>query len=138
MIKLTFCLTRLAHLSRAEFQDYWRNHHAPLVKSFQDELKIKRYVQVHALADELSEGLRGPRGAPHGYDGIAELWWDKPRTCAAAIRGRARRAGPCWKTKRNSLIWRNHPSGSALNMRSSTGCNVRRGRAGPPERGTHW
>ncbi len=77
MIKLTFCLTRLPHLSRAEFQDYWRNQHAPLVQSFQDALKIKRYVQVHALAEELSLPLRGPRGAPDGYDGVAELWWER-------------------------------------------------------------
>ncbi|MCK9994336.1 MAG: hypothetical protein Dbin4_02856 [Alphaproteobacteria bacterium] len=92
MIKLTFCLTRLAHLSRAEFQDYWRNHHAPLVKSFQEELKIRRYVQVHALEDELSEGLRGPRGAPHGYDGIAELWWDSLEDMRSTHPG-ARQAG---------------------------------------------
>ena len=77
MIKLTFCITRLPHLSRAEFQDYWRNHHGPLVKSFQDALKIRRYVQLHALPDELSAGLRGPRDAPQGYDGIAELWLER-------------------------------------------------------------
>ena len=92
MIKLTFCLTRLAHLSRAEFQDYWRNHHAPLVKSFQDALKIKRYVQVHALADELSAPLRGPRGAPDGYDGIAELWWENVGDMASTD-PQARQAG---------------------------------------------
>ena len=92
MIKLTFCLTRQPHLSRAEFQDYWRNHHAPLVKSFQDALKIKRYVQVHALADELSLPLRGPRGAPDGYDGIAELWWEKIEDMASDD-PQARKAG---------------------------------------------
>lgn len=78
MIKLTFCLTRLPHLSRAEFQDYWRNQHAPLVAQHKDALRIKRYVQVHAASEEMNEPLRGPRGAPEGYDGIAELWWDSP------------------------------------------------------------
>jgi uncharacterized protein (TIGR02118 family) len=92
MIKLTFCLTRLPHLSRAEFQDYWRNHHAPLVKSFQDALKIRRYVQVHALEDALSQPLRGPRGAPEGYDGIAELWWDNAGDMASSD-PQARKAG---------------------------------------------
>lgn len=92
MIKLTFCLTRLPHLSRAEFQDYWRNHHAPLVKTFQDALNIKRYVQVHALADELSAGLRAPRGAPAGYDGIAELWWENEAEMNASST-EARKAG---------------------------------------------
>ena len=31
MIKLTFCLRRLPHLSREQFQTYWREQHAPLV-----------------------------------------------------------------------------------------------------------
>lgn len=92
MIKLTFCLKRLPHLSREEFQDYWRNHHAPLVKSFQDALKIKRYVQVHALGDELSAPFRVPRGAPDGYDGIAELWWENAEDMASAD-PEARKAG---------------------------------------------
>lgn len=76
MIKLTFCLTRQPHLSRAEFQDYWLNKHAPLVAKYKDALRIKRYVQVHAAPEEINEPLRGPRGAPQGYDGIAELWWE--------------------------------------------------------------
>jgi len=92
MIKLTFCLKRLPHLSREEFQDYWRNHHAPLVKSLQDALKIKRYVQVHALGDELSAPLRASRGAPDGYDGIAELWWENAGDMASTD-PQARKAG---------------------------------------------
>ena len=76
MIKLTFCLTRLPHLTRAEFQEYWLNNHAPLVAKYKDALRIKRYVQVHAKPEEMNEPLRGPRGGPAGYDGIAELWWE--------------------------------------------------------------
>ena len=92
MIKLTFCITRLPHLTRAEFHDYWFNHHGPLVKSFQEALKIRRYVQLHALADDLSEGLRGPRRAPGGYDGIAELWLEKIEDLSSAD-PQARKAG---------------------------------------------
>jgi uncharacterized protein (TIGR02118 family) len=76
MIKLTFALTRLPHLSRAEFQGYWLNTHGPLVASVQAPLGIRRYVQTHSLAAELSEALRASRGAPAGYDGVAELWYD--------------------------------------------------------------
>lgn len=76
MIKLTFALVRLPHLSRAEFQDYWFNHHAPLVASVKDVLGIRRYVQMHSLADEASEALRASRGAPEPYDGVAQLWYD--------------------------------------------------------------
>ena len=40
MIKLTFCLRRLPHLSREEFQRYWREQHAPLVAKHAKTLGI--------------------------------------------------------------------------------------------------
>jgi hypothetical protein len=46
MVKLVFCLTRLPHLSRAEFQRYWRERHGPLVRESAKALGIRRYVQV--------------------------------------------------------------------------------------------
>ena len=77
MIKLTFCLRRKPGLSKEEFHDYWLNHHGPLVRSVMDKLKMRRYVQVHAHIDSpASDGLRGSRGAPEPYDGVAELWFD--------------------------------------------------------------
>lgn len=76
MIKLTFCLIRLPHLTRAGFQDYWLNHHGPLVASVKDALRIRRYVQTHSVPAEISATLRATRGAPEDYDGVAELWWD--------------------------------------------------------------
>lgn len=76
MIKLTFCLTRLPHLSRAQFQDYWLNTHGPLVASVAGTLGIRRYVQLHSGAPELSAGIRESRNAPAEYDGVAELWFD--------------------------------------------------------------
>ena len=77
MIKLVFCVHRLPQLSRAEFQVYWRDQHAPLVKSHAQTLRIQRYVQLHSLpeGEPANEALRASRGAPAGYDGIAELWW---------------------------------------------------------------
>ena len=75
MLKLSFCLHRLPGLSRAEFQRYWRETHAPLVRRHAAALGIERYVQVHAAHDELSELLRASRSAPEPYDGVAELWW---------------------------------------------------------------
>lgn len=76
MIKLTFCLHRLPHLSRAEFQTYWRETHGPLVASVQAPLRIRRYVQTHSMPEETEAELRRVRGGPPGYDGVAELWWD--------------------------------------------------------------
>ena len=76
MIKLTFCLRRLPSLSRADFQEYWFETHAPLVASVKDALKIRRYVQLHSLPVETSAALRTVRAGPEGYDGVAQLWWD--------------------------------------------------------------
>lgn len=76
MIKLTFCLIRLPHLSREAFQRYWFATHGPLVASVAETLRIRRYVQLHSLPAEASAGLRASRDAPAEYDGVAELWFD--------------------------------------------------------------
>ena len=83
MIKLTFCLTRLPHLSREAFQDYWFNHHGPLVASVADTLQIRRYVQLHSLPAEAHVQLRASRDAPPEFDGVAELWFDSLEALAA-------------------------------------------------------
>src|SRR5208283_4952007 len=57
MIKLTFALTRLPHLTREAFQTYWLETHAPLVASVKEALRIRRYVQLHSLPAEVSESL---------------------------------------------------------------------------------
>ncbi len=76
MIKLVFCLRRLPHLSREEFQRYWLNSHGPLVRDLAPALGVKRYVQVHTLRSAFSEAMRAHRGAPDDFDGVAELWWE--------------------------------------------------------------
>ena len=75
MIKLTFPLVRLPHLTREAFQDYWWGTHGPLVTSVRETLRIKRYVQMHSMPDEISQGLRLSRNAPPAYDGVAQLWY---------------------------------------------------------------
>jgi uncharacterized protein (TIGR02118 family) len=94
MIKLTFCLVRLPHLSREEFQAYWFDKHGPLVASVKDAIRVRRYVQLHSLPTGVSEGIRASRDAPPEFDGVAELWWDSfeamapPGDAAAAEAGR--------------------------------------------------
>jgi uncharacterized protein (TIGR02118 family) len=84
MIKLVFCLRRQAHLSREEFQRYWRERHAPLVREAAAALGVRRYVQVHTLTSPANEGLRRGRGGPEEYDGVAELWFESLDTLAAS------------------------------------------------------
>ncbi len=75
MIKLIFCLRRLPHLTRADFQRYWRETHGPLVRQHAATLRIARYVQVHTLDDAINDALRASRNGTEAYDGVAELWW---------------------------------------------------------------
>jgi uncharacterized protein (TIGR02118 family) len=76
MIKLVFCLRRLPHLSREEFQRYWLDSHGPLVRQLAPALGLKRYVQVHTVTSAFNEAVRIHRGAPDDFDGVAELWWE--------------------------------------------------------------
>lgn len=77
MIKLTFCLRRLPRLTPAAFRDYWYDMHAPLVREVADAMRIRRYVQSHALDDPRFVGIAATRGIEAAsFDGIAELWWD--------------------------------------------------------------
>jgi uncharacterized protein (TIGR02118 family) len=85
MMKLVFCLRRLPHLSLAEFQRYWLDQHAPLVRRHARTLGIRRYVQTHTLDHPLNAALQTSRGGPDAFDGVAELWWDDPDSAAAAI-----------------------------------------------------
>lgn len=86
MIKLVFTLRRRENMTRAEFQRYWREQHAPLVKRHAEALHIRRYVQVHARDTDLDEAVAGARGSePRFYDGVAELWWDSVEELVAAF-----------------------------------------------------
>jgi uncharacterized protein (TIGR02118 family) len=84
MIKLTFALVRRPDLTREAFQAYWFDNHAPLVASLREVLRIRRYVQMHSLPQEVSEPIRRTRAGPEGFDGVAELWWDSFEDMAAS------------------------------------------------------
>ena len=93
MIKLVFTLRRREDMTREEFQRYWREQHAQLVKRQADALQIRRYVQVHARDTDLDEAIAGPRGSePRFYDGVAELWWDSLEELVAAFSSHAGQA----------------------------------------------
>ena len=93
MIKLTFCLKRLPQLSRAEFQRYWFENHAPLVAKHREVLRIRRYVQMHTGGDAMNEAIAASRNAPGMFDGVAELWWDSFEDIATNDSAEARAAG---------------------------------------------
>ncbi len=84
MIKLVYCLRRLPHLSREEFQRYWRETHGPLVRERAQALRIRRYVQVHTLESPTNDALRRSRGGVEPYHRVAELWYESAEDLAAA------------------------------------------------------
>jgi len=88
---LLFCLRRLPHLSRADFQAYWHDVHGPLVQANAAALGLARYLQSHALPEEKSARLAQERGAPPSFDGVAQLWWEE-RVLTPAQKEAARRA----------------------------------------------
>ena len=64
MIKLTFCLHRLPHLSREAFQDYWFNNHAQLVASggMDGEVRLWQPSGVNAAVALLKGHKKGITG----------------------------------------------------------------------------
>ncbi|MBC8270777.1 MAG: EthD domain-containing protein [Gammaproteobacteria bacterium] len=90
MIRLVFALRKKQTLSRAEFQDYWLNKHAPLVASVASDLDILRYVQTHTLTDPANAAAQKARGDMEPeYDGVAELWWASEADLTENLRQKA-------------------------------------------------
>ena len=83
MVKITFCLRRLPHLSPQEFRRHWYEIHAPLVRKHQKALRIVRYIQFHSDLGPLTEKLRAFRHSPEPYDGVAEIWYESRETLKA-------------------------------------------------------
>jgi len=119
MIKLTFCLVRLPHLSREAFQRYWFETHAPLVAKVRDTLRIRRYVQLHSLPSDISANLRDARQGPEGFDGVAQLWWDSFADMAGADPAAIEAGRLLLEDEANSSTCPNRHSGGARRSRSS-------------------
>lgn len=75
MIRMLFCLRRLPALSLDQFQDYWRDTHAPLVARHAPIIGLTLYRQHHRLDDVVLGGLLKGRLTDDPFDGVAELGW---------------------------------------------------------------
>ena len=77
MFKLIYCLRRKPNMSVEEFQQYWRDVHAPLVAERAELLGIKRYIQAHSTMPDLIPVFQQRNGgSAEPYDGVAEIWFD--------------------------------------------------------------
>jgi uncharacterized protein (TIGR02118 family) len=114
MIKLVFTLRRREGMTREDFQHYWREKHAPLVRQHAAVLHLRRYVQVHLRETPANAAVAAPRGsAPAFYDGVAELYWDSLEDLAAVLYDEAALAAAqelledeqCFIDLPNSPLW---------------------------------
>ena len=85
MIKFVMCVKRHPNMSRAEFLDYWLNHHGPLFKKFADTYRAVRYVQSHTIDSPLNENIQKSRGTLDAFDGVGEIWWQSEEDFLAAV-----------------------------------------------------
>lgn len=97
MIRITFLLRAREGMAKAEFYDYWREQHGPLVASLAHDLNMLRYVQVHTLQDDdalqANAGMAKARGGMEPiYDGVAEVYFENRDTLMAALNTDAGRA----------------------------------------------
>jgi hypothetical protein len=76
MVKLSFCMRRLPHLSREDFQKYWREEHPKAAGRGANALGIRRYIQVHALPEDVNRQLQSIRVGEDDFDGVADIWLD--------------------------------------------------------------
>jgi uncharacterized protein (TIGR02118 family) len=84
MIVMIACAKRKAGMSLAEFNQYWIEKHAPLVRSVPEFMRhVRKYVQFH------SDPRGSPEGTPFGgsvdYDGVGELWFDSRESMQTAF-----------------------------------------------------
>ena len=76
MIRISYLMRRLPHLSLEEFQSYWSEQHPQAApEDAFATLGVKRYVQVLPIETNARDLVIGPRtGLVEPFDGIAELW----------------------------------------------------------------
>jgi uncharacterized protein (TIGR02118 family) len=84
MIKFVYVARRRPDISPEAFRKYWLENHGPLVRSFAQTMRAKRYVQSHTLDTPLNQIGQQIRGSRPPYDGITELWWDSVEDFVAA------------------------------------------------------
>ena len=78
MIRISYLMRRLPHLSLEEFQSYWSEKHPQAApEDAFSVLGVEKYVQVLHLDTESRNLVIGPRTKlVDPFDGMAELWVD--------------------------------------------------------------
>jgi uncharacterized protein (TIGR02118 family) len=85
MIKLVYVLQARDDVAPEEFHRYWLEEHGPLVASFAEEIKARKYVQSHTIDTPVNQALVDSRGTEPVRHGITEVWWDSLDELQAAM-----------------------------------------------------
>jgi len=84
MIAMIACAKRKAGMSLVEFNHYWIEKHAPLVRSVPEFMRhVRKYVQFHC--DPRGPAGGSPFGGSVDYDGVGELWFDSRESMKTAF-----------------------------------------------------
>lgn len=76
MFKMSFTIYRRPDLTREQFLHHWENIHAPIAVKYMKALRIRKYVQLHAVESEATQAMRESRNCLPPHDGVVEIWWD--------------------------------------------------------------
>lgn len=79
MHKIIYCMRRKPAMTHAQFVEYWRQVHAPIVLEHRSTLRVARYVQTVPVEHEFSARVERRGLLDEPYDGVAELYWASER-----------------------------------------------------------
>lgn len=85
MVKLIVMVWRRPDFTPEQFLSRWKNEHAALVTRHSKVLRMRRYVQSHAIASRAIDSFTGGRGWGRPCDGITEIWWDSEQDLDAGF-----------------------------------------------------
>jgi uncharacterized protein (TIGR02118 family) len=85
LIKLVYVLHARDDVALEAFHRYWLEEHGPLVASFAEAIRARKYVQSHTLDTPLNQALVDSRGTEPIRHGITEVWWDNVDELQAAM-----------------------------------------------------
>ena len=77
--KMIYLIRRRENTSRAEIIAHWYANHMPgVIRNQLDSAAGGRRHATKYIATLFNEKLESDRGGIHAWDGMAQLWWDKP------------------------------------------------------------
>jgi uncharacterized protein (TIGR02118 family) len=86
MIKFVFCIRKRADLTDEEFRNFWRDTHAPFIRSIAKTLRATKYIQSYTLNTAVNAEIVKSRGLDSPpYDGVTEIWWESMEDFLAAV-----------------------------------------------------